>query len=208
MRLVGPAIDFLSANSGLLILRLIMAVPDQEIQVEYQSALVIFVPESEPLVDPFRSKYDPSATDGLPAHITINFPFLTIEKDESGAIESLRRLFLEYPSFRFSLVAVKRFPGVLYLEPFPGQPFSDLIQAVAQRFPQSPPYGGMFEVVVPHLTVAVFEDAEAIEGISQQLTVACIGKLPIQAAANEVWLVDNRQGRWTRRVSFALAEHV
>jgi hypothetical protein len=34
-----------------------------------ESALV--VPEAEPLVKPFRDRYDPSAAAGVPAHITL-----------------------------------------------------------------------------------------------------------------------------------------
>ncbi len=174
--------------------------------MEHQSALVILVPEAEPLVAPFRSKYDSSAADGLPGHITINYPFLSPDDNSAGTYESLRRLFSEYPSFGFSLVALKRFPAALYLEPSPAQPFTDLIRAVVNLFPQSPPYGGMFDDIVPHLTVAVAEDADVLEGVSRQFVVACNGKLPIQATASEVWLVDNALGRWTRRHSFPLAE--
>jgi hypothetical protein len=176
--------------------------------VAYQSVLVILVPEAEPLVGPFRSKYDSSAADGMPAHITINYPFRPMEEDKSGGIRDLKNLFSGYQSFGYSLVTVKRFPGVLYLDPFPGQPFTDLIQAVVERFPQSPPYGGMFGEVLPHLTVATADDIEAIEEINKQFAVACIGKLPIQATANEVWLMDNKDGAWIKRVSFLLAEHL
>jgi hypothetical protein len=38
-----------------------------------ESALV--VPEAEPLVKPFRDRYDPSAAAGVPAHITLLYPF-------------------------------------------------------------------------------------------------------------------------------------
>jgi 2'-5' RNA ligase len=174
----------------------------------FQSVLVILVPEAEALVGPFRSRYDSSAANGMPAHITINCPFLPGEKDKSAAIGALKNLFSGYQSFRYSLISVKRFPGVIYLEPFPGKPFADLIQAVIHQFPQSPPYGGMFGDVPPHLTVAVADDKEALEEINRQFAVACIRKLPIHATAGQVWLMDNKQGLWTRRHSFALAKHL
>jgi 2'-5' RNA ligase len=184
-----------------------MDVKNGQKQVEYNSVLVVLVPEAEPLVGPFRSKYDPSAADGMPAHVTVNYPFLPAGYDESGAIDSLNHLFSRYQSFIFSLQAIGRFPGVLYLEPIPDQPFKDLISAVAKRFPESAPYGGMFAEVVPHLTVAHVEDSEKIERISQQLAIAAIGKLPIKSAVDKVWLMDNRHGRWIRRVSFTLEKH-
>jgi len=38
-------------------------------------AIVVLVPEAETLVEPFRKIFDPSAAKGMPAHITINYPF-------------------------------------------------------------------------------------------------------------------------------------
>jgi 2'-5' RNA ligase len=174
-------------------------------RMAYQSCLVILVPEADPLVGPFRSKYDSSAADGMPPHITINYPFLALEEDRSGAISALKDLFSGHPRFTCSLEAVARFPGVMYLEPFPRQSFADLIQAVALRFPQSPPYGGVYGDIVPHLTVATAGDEATIEEIAQQFAGACTGKLPIRAAVNEIWLMDNQSGFWTRRESFVLA---
>jgi len=40
-----------------------------------ESSLMIVVPEAERLVKPFREKYDPSAAVGVPAHITLLYPF-------------------------------------------------------------------------------------------------------------------------------------
>ena len=172
----------------------------------YQSALVILVPEAESLVGPFRAKYDSSAADGMPAHITINYPFLPAQEDEPGAMNKLRELFLLYPSFALSFERPSRFPGALYLAPFPAQPLNDFIKEVADRFPESPPYGGMFNEVIPHLTVAAVEDEKALNRISEKFGISCAGKFPIEAAVNEVWLMDNRSGRWTKRTSFQLAD--
>jgi len=45
-------------------------------RVSYESALVILVPEAEAVVGRLRQRSDPSAAVGMPAHITINYPFL------------------------------------------------------------------------------------------------------------------------------------
>jgi hypothetical protein len=176
--------------------------------VTFQSILVILVPEAEPLVSPFRSKHDKSAADGMPAHITINYPFLPTEEDKSGAISGLKNLFSGYLSFSYSLSAIKHFSGVIYLEPSPVQFFIDLIKAVTRQFPQSPPYGGMFTEIISHLTVADVKDEVMLEEIDRQFAIACTGKIPIQARVNEVWLMDNKHGSWTRRISFPLADHL
>lgn len=172
----------------------------------HQSVLAVLIPEAEPVVGPFRTKYDSSAADGMPAHITINYPFLPIQNDEVGTINNLREVFASYPRFAYWLVWTARLPGVIYLQPFPEEPLTNLIQAVAEWFPESPPYGGMFEEVIPHLTVAAVEDEKALDRISEQFGISCAGKFPIRSAVNEVWLMDNRSGRWTKRTSFQLAD--
>ena len=40
-----------------------------------ESALVVLVPEAEAIAKPFRDQYDPSAAAGVPAHITLLYPF-------------------------------------------------------------------------------------------------------------------------------------
>jgi hypothetical protein len=43
------------------------------------TALIILVPEAEALVKEFRDKYDHSAAEGMPAHVTVLYPFKTLE---------------------------------------------------------------------------------------------------------------------------------
>jgi hypothetical protein len=176
--------------------------PEQ--QSVYKAALVVLVPEAEPLAGPFRDQYDPSAADGMPAHITLNYPFLAYDPGQAVAIDELGRLFSSYAPFRFWLAEIRRFPQVLYLAPDPAQLFKDLIQAVAGQYPASPPYGGLFADVIPHLTVADLDDAEALERINGELVTASRDKLPIEAVAEEVWLMAKEDGRWLKRVSFPL----
>lgn len=40
-----------------------------------ESALIVRVPEAEPLVGTFRDRFDPVARLGVPAHITLLYPF-------------------------------------------------------------------------------------------------------------------------------------
>ena len=39
-------------------------------------SLVILVPEAESMVKAFRERYDPAAQAGMPAHITLLYPFV------------------------------------------------------------------------------------------------------------------------------------
>lgn len=131
---------------------------------------------------------------GIPAHITLLYPFLvgrTIDHDTENALATLLR---EVPSFNFALSEVGHFPGVVYLAPEPAAPFVRLTQALAERWPDYQPYGGAFEDIVPHLTVSYGETVP--DRVAEQL--------PLTARAEEVWLMSRVAGRWVRRRSFPL----
>ena len=174
-------------------------------QRSVEAALDIHVPEVEPLVATFRAKHDPSAAEGMPAHITINYPFIPgVDPDES-LYQELTDLFAKIDSFTFTFNQFGRFPGVIYLSPEPDTTFKHLIDIVAARFPESPPYGGAFDNVVPHLTIAHADDEELLVSIEHQLTEQAPKYLPMTIQAEQVWLMDNRSGKWQERKAFQLA---
>jgi 2'-5' RNA ligase len=170
-----------------------------------ESALVVLVPEAEPLVGPFRERYDPSASAGMPAHITINYPFLPMEPNWYVALERLDEVLGAFSGFEFSFSEIRRFPDVLYLAPDPQRPFKDMISAVASAFPESPPYAGAIPEITPHLTVAQVEDAGALNKIAASFARAAEDQMPITGRAESVWLMDNRGGLWKREFEFELS---
>jgi 2'-5' RNA ligase len=169
-----------------------------------EAALDIHVPEVEPLVNPFRLQYDLSAAEGMPAHITINYPFLPGVNPRDGLYQELRDLFATIKTFTFELCHFARFPNVLYLAPEPETPFKKMIDKIAAHYPDSPPYGGVFEQIVPHLTIAHSEDDEILEMLERQLVRLSQGFFPLSVRAEQVWLSDNRMGKWQERKAFLL----
>ena len=172
----------------------------------HQSVLAILVPEAEHLVAPFRLKYDPSAAEGMPAHITINYPFMPGQDVGVEVLQKLVRTSSSMARFEYSLIKTNRFPGVLYLEPSHRTLISELIEIVAREFPESPPYGGEFEEINPHLTIAHGWTESEVDDIADRFDAAAAGKLPIHSSVSEIWLVDNKSGKWTKRTSFPLAQ--
>jgi 2'-5' RNA ligase len=166
--------------------------------------LVVLVPPAEELVGSYRQRFDPSAEAGMPAHITINYPFQPSGLDQPGFEWSLQTLFAAFPAFEMRLARVERFPDVLYLAPQPVRRFQDLIQHVADRYPESPPYGGVFDQVIPHLTVADVEDPAELDPIAERFLLSTPSKLPIRMRVDTVWLMDSRTGRWTKRIPLPL----
>jgi hypothetical protein len=169
------------------------------------SALVALVPEAESLVRPFRDRYDPSAATGMPAHITLLYPFKPPDEVDEIVLDNLRHCFTRFAPIRFSLSAIRRFPAeVLYLAPEPDEPFRQLTLAIWDLYPKTPPYGGKWPDIIPHLSVAWLTDEQQLDGITNNFVEASQEKLPIRATTSEVALMDNRSGRWQMRAMFSL----
>lgn len=165
-----------------------------------RSALIVAVPEAEPLVHEWRMRYDNAAL-GIPAHVTLIFPFVPAEEIGEGLIAELRELFAAQPAFAFTLARVARFPEVAWLAPDPSDPFRRLTELIFSRHPDYPPYEGLHEEVLPHLTVAMGDAA-----LQDEVDAALSPHLPIGAHAGEVTLlVEDESGHWSESARFPLA---
>ena len=170
---------------------------------EGQSALLIPVPEAERAVGEWRSLYDPPAAAGVPAHITLLYPFVPRTDIDDALLEDLRRFFASQKSFAYRFPKLARFPGVVYLAPEPAKPIKRMITALVTLYPDYPPYGGAHDDVVPHLTVADRRDSLDIV-LMKRIEQALAPRLPLAARASEVWLMTERRKRWTKKARFPL----
>ena len=169
------------------------------------TALVILVAEAEAVVKELREKYDPSAADGMPAHISVIYPFKPFQDVTQNVIDELTAIIARRSRFAFSLAETKRFPKVLYLAPRPDTPFKELTHDVAAHYPETPPYGGANSEVVPHLTIAHPAEADQLDRIAAEFHLAAEGGLPIDTDAESVQLMVKRQGVWQVLASFELS---
>ena len=131
-----------------------------------ESALVVLAPEAEPMVKAYRDEHDPAAAVGVPAHLTVLYPFLLPDVPPAAAAR-LTALFAACAPFDYTLSELGRFPGVLYLAPEPAEPFRSLTLRVAHAFPDFPPYGGRHEHIIPHLTIANLDDEARLDEIGR-----------------------------------------
>jgi 2'-5' RNA ligase len=165
-----------------------------------RTALVVAVPEAEALVGKWRTKHDWSAQRGVPAHITLLFPFVPAEEVDEQLIDDLRDLFCPQPAFSYRLSRVERFPEVAWLAPDPSDPFKALVALIVSRYPDYPPYEGVHVDVVPHLTVA-----EGGPALQDEVDAALTPSLPIAAEARAVTLlVEDTSGHWRTGQEFPL----
>jgi len=169
-----------------------------------QSTLAIIVPEAEALVGPFREVHDPAAQAGIPAHVTVLFPFRHPSRIDQGQLETLATLFAAHPSFGFQLAQLQFFPGVMWLRPDPTAPFKALTQAITEVFPDAQPYGGIYDEVLPHLTVADGLSADALSAVEARFRAAAAGVLPLHGFAREVALFTREGTAWSQVLSFPL----
>ena len=82
----------------------------------------------------------------------------------------------------------------------PDTHFRALTSAVATRWPDSPPYGGQFEDVVPHLTVAVGREPGLLDQIEADLSA----RLPVRAPVFAVQLLAFTGEQWIEEELFEL----
>jgi 2'-5' RNA ligase len=160
-----------------------------------QSCFVVFVPQAESLVGDLRTQFDDSARLGVLAHITVLFPFMPPESIDTTVLRRCEKVFSSHVSFDFRLSSVGRFPVAAYLEPNPSQPFIALTSALSREFPEFPPYGGEFAMVIPHLTVA-HGDAKQAEFASSVLERRLRSAPPVASVCKAVTLIENSSARW------------
>jgi 2'-5' RNA ligase len=177
---------------------------DSLIMMPKESALVVLIPEAEQLVEGFRKRFDPSAAWGVPAHVTILYPFKQPDELTSTVFGILKDILKKEPAFIVSFRELKRFPNTLYLAPEPAAPILRLIELICKRFPDTPPYCGEFAETIPHLTVAQADDAGQLDAIAAEFKQAAKKQLPVRARVDSVALIENSLERWQVRERFPL----
>ena len=168
------------------------------------SGLILEVPEAEPAVASHRERLDANASLGIPAHLTVLFPFMPPGEIGLTVLTSLERLFAAVSQFHFQLDRCDWFgTDVLWLGPHDPEPFRALTRTVAQAFPDFLPYEGQFGEPVPHLTVGHGDPLADLQAAEQSVN----DHLPIDAQATAITLMTQQAaaGPWTRSATFALA---
>jgi 2'-5' RNA ligase len=119
-----------------------------------ESAVVVVVPELEPVVGAHRARLDWSAAWGVPAHVTVLYPFVPPDRVDATVVERLADAVAGTGAFDAGFTRTCWFgEDVVWVAPEPADRFRALTEAVAAAFPEHPPYEGRFADVVPHLTV-------------------------------------------------------
>ncbi|MFF3013513.1 2'-5' RNA ligase family protein [Streptomyces sp. NPDC057939] len=165
-----------------------------------QTGLIVPIPEAEPILRGWRDRLDPSAEAGVPAHVTVLYPFLGASRLDARVDSALADLVGRHPAFDLRFATCGRFPDVLYLVPEPDEPLHRLTRSIVERWPEAPPYGGRFTETVPHLTVAQGRQEPVLDAIEADLA----GTLPFTSHVTAVELMVYDGTRWRERASYPL----
>jgi hypothetical protein len=176
-------------------------------EVEHEeSALLLRCPAAEPVVGPSRARLDRAAGVGVPAHVTVTYPFrppaLLTEEDHRRLAETVAAR----PSFTLTGASTAWFgESVVFVELTGRAAVVGLIEAVEAAFPEFPPYAGAFSEVVPHLTVGHDHDVAELRAAEQTV----LARLPFTQVVTEVELwcgpaLSSGKGPWRCARSYPL----
>jgi hypothetical protein len=162
-----------------------------------ESAVIVSVPEAEPVVGAFRASLDRSAGWGVPAHVTVIYPFLTPDRLGPHELLRLRDAVRSVACFDVFFSEVRWFADTaVWLAPQPPDGFRALIDAVWSAFPECPPYGGAFGTSVPHLTIGHDAPLDALSAAGDAVSA----RLPVTASVRTAHLFQgsDASGAWQR----------
>lgn len=176
----------------------------------YQTALLLPVRAAERVVGTHRRELDLAAADGIPAHVTIAFPFKPLGEIGAEDHSRLAHNGRQHGPFRIEGRRTAWFGDqVLYVEISAAREVHALIADVASTFPAYPPFSGDIPLaeVVPHLTVGSGAPVPALQAAARAVNDALPFSEIVQSM--ELWAGPSVEGRtqpapWTRIRSYAL----
>lgn len=171
-----------------------------------ESALLLRCPAAEAAVGGARARLDRSAAVGVPAHVTVTYPFRPPAEVTADDHRRLAHVLAQHPSFTLTGARTAWFGDtVVFVELEAAAAVRALTEAVTAAFPEFPPYGGAFAEVVPHLTIGDHHDVAALRAAERDV----LARLPFTQAVVEVELwagpapVSGR-GTWRHLRSYPL----
>ncbi|MGH3857385.1 MAG: 2'-5' RNA ligase family protein [Pseudonocardiaceae bacterium] len=162
-----------------------------------QTGLVIPVPTADALLASVGARYPGTVREGVPAHVSLLYPFVPAADLDEQVTSALGELFDKQVPMRVEFVECYRRGGFVALRPDPIDGLAELLSKTHRRWPDVVPYEGLYGDVEPHVTVALRASEEAAVMIEQEVTA----ELPIAAELREAWLLAF-EGRWQLRARF------
>jgi hypothetical protein len=162
-----------------------------------RTGLVIPIPAADALLGSVGARYPGTVRAGLPAHVSLLYPFVVAAELDERVTTALHELFVEQVPIPIDFVECYRRGGFVALRPESSDGLKELMTRTWCRWPDVVPYEGVFGDVEPHVTVATRCSEQTAARIKQEVTA----ELPICAELREAWLLAF-EGQWILRDRF------
>lgn len=161
---------------------------------QVESALLLVCPRIEDQVGRERSRLDLAAQDGIPAHVTVIYPFRPPGLMTAADHCRLEDVVASQDRFVLRCGRLGWFgSSVLFLAPEDPDPIVQLIRAVLSAFPDYLPYAGRYVEPTPHLTIGHNQPAAELLAASDSVG----RRLPLSQDVDhvELWMGPAVEGR-------------
>jgi 2'-5' RNA ligase len=165
------------------------------------SALVIPV-SLPPRLERERRLYVSVAAHGVPAHLTLLYPFIAPADLSDHDRQRIASILEQHPAIDYSLGGIRAWPTALYLEVLPASPFAQLVDDLNAAYPAWVPYRGEFSYV-PHVTVAELRPADSLQ-IAHPPRFSSPRRPLGRRAERAILIVQDQADRWHTRWRFEL----
>jgi 2'-5' RNA ligase len=170
------------------------------------SSVTVVVPAAEPVVARHRQRLDVTAGWGVPAHVTVLYPFVEPAQIDDDVMRRLRAAVGAVGAFDYEFRRTGWFrDDAMWLAPEPDEGFRRLTRLVREQFPDCAPYDGAYPEPTPHLTVGTTTENSLDDVRRAEALVSA--QLPIVARVEAVALMaGNREpNSWQVLEEFPLA---
>jgi 2'-5' RNA ligase len=164
-----------------------------------ESGLVI-VAQLPPLLEALRRRSIVNAGLGVPAHITLLYPFAEPDAIDESLADAVATIVGRHAAMTLRLPGGRRWPDTLYASVEPDEPVRALQGELAAAFPSLPLYGGGIDFI-PHVSIVEGDAARTAEALDDPAWAS----LPTAFRTVAVALITARDGRWQTEREFPLA---
>lgn len=135
-----------------------------------QSVITVPVPEVEHILDHIRMQYPlvEGPYQNVPAHITIQYPWIEPHKLNNEVVDELEKIFSEINNFAYTLKIGWFGDEVLILIPQNPNIFIEMTERIISRWPEYPYYDGEYDEIEPHITLA-YGDTDTLKEIYRDI---------------------------------------
>jgi hypothetical protein len=123
--------------------------------VEGQTGLVVPVPTADALLGLVESRHPGTVREGVPAHVSLLYPFVAAAELDEQVIRALSELVVGHEPMPVEFAECYRRGGFVALRPDPIERLTELTRKACERWPDLVPYEGLYGDVEPHVTVAL-----------------------------------------------------